>query len=817
MQKCCAGVFAAVVSTVLSIVLGSSAAAQTRVETPLVRVAGAGPLAGAAALPPGLAIVATDATSLHAVMNLHKGVPAIVKSFPLGPGRDADLRVERFDVLSPDAQVVLGTAEGDVAVRWPEVALLRGTVTGAERSRVYLGLSAHGCNGFIEADGETFILAGKPGEPTVVYSTSQLPPEMLRLGDQVCGGAIVGDAPEGEGGGEPLELPQGPTPPPCRTVRVAVDGDFEYYRDVFGSNATTAQAYIVTLMGGVSEIYRTNLSVTLQVSFSRVWTTASDPYPNGSVSSSLLSSMRTYWNSNMGGTPRNVAHLLTSSSRSGGAGGIAYLQSVCQGGNSYGISGFINGSFPNPLILRNGGNWDLVVVAHEIGHNFAAVHTHEMSNPPDLCGAGDCSLASQGTIMSYCHTCSGGIGNIALQFHLRNINEQMLPYLAGGASTCVQPGSCQAQVVNMNSRTACSGANGAAQLVLSAGTYAFLPVDTSTGGAYTAWSPWGSNTGCSGTTGCCTQGWVWRYEYNTGAAWSPVGLAGCNRSTEAAAFANQSEPEQVTLAAQAITQFRLSDAGCTDNRGGVSLKVVRCPTIQFHPANRTNCASVSSVTFAVSAAGEDLAYQWFRNGAAVVNDAHITGATSPTLVISRPTGFDAGDYRCVVSNACGAVESNIATLAQSNFGPIILEAPEPVALDAGQDATFDVRATGVGTLTYRWRRNGVNLTEGGKFTGVQTPMLRVAGATSAEAGAYDCVTTDLCGQRTTGAASLTINTGPCPADFNGDGALDPDDLGDYLNCYFAVPPCPQADWTGDGNIDPDDLGDYLNLFFGAGC
>ncbi|MGD9691007.1 MAG: hypothetical protein AB7K52_11790 [Phycisphaerales bacterium] len=56
----------------------------------------------------------------------------------------------------------------------------------------------------------------------------------------------------------------------------------------------------------------------------------------------------------------------------------------------------------------------------------------------------------------------------------------------------------------------------------------------------------------------------------------------------------------------------------------------------------------------------------------------------------------------------------------------------------------------------------------------------------------------------------------CAADFNADGNLDPDDLGDYINCYFSQPPCPMADFNADGNIDPDDLGDFINAYF-AGC
>ncbi|MGD9688129.1 MAG: hypothetical protein AB7V47_00120 [Phycisphaerales bacterium] len=56
----------------------------------------------------------------------------------------------------------------------------------------------------------------------------------------------------------------------------------------------------------------------------------------------------------------------------------------------------------------------------------------------------------------------------------------------------------------------------------------------------------------------------------------------------------------------------------------------------------------------------------------------------------------------------------------------------------------------------------------------------------------------------------------CGADFNADGSLDPDDLGDYINCYFGVPSCDGADFNADGSVDPDDLGDFINAYF-AGC
>ncbi len=55
-----------------------------------------------------------------------------------------------------------------------------------------------------------------------------------------------------------------------------------------------------------------------------------------------------------------------------------------------------------------------------------------------------------------------------------------------------------------------------------------------------------------------------------------------------------------------------------------------------------------------------------------------------------------------------------------------------------------------------------------------------------------------------------------PRDYNGDGAVNPDDLGDFISCYFASPPCENADYNRDGFADPDDLSDFISLFF-SGC
>ncbi|MGD9688440.1 MAG: hypothetical protein AB7K52_04265 [Phycisphaerales bacterium] len=67
-----------------------------------------------------------------------------------------------------------------------------------------------------------------------------------------------------------------------------------------------------------------------------------------------------------------------------------------------------------------------------------------------------------------------------------------------------------------------------------------------------------------------------------------------------------------------------------------------------------------------------------------------------------------------------------------------------------------------------------------------------------------------------GVGNIVI-TEACSIDFNGDGSVNADDLGDFINCYFALPPCDGADFNADGNVNADDLGDFINAYFSGGC
>jgi hypothetical protein len=96
------------------------------------------------------------------------------------------------------------------------------------------------------------------------------------------------------------------------------------------------------------------------------------------------------------------------------------------------------------------------------------------------------------------------------------------------------------------------------------------------------------------------------------------------------------------------------------------------PTVTVQPASATTCPS-GEATFSVTAAGSDpFTYQWqheYPIGAWFdidegmnVNMATATGIATPTLHLADLGPIAPGAYRCIVTNSCGSVTSNEATL-----------------------------------------------------------------------------------------------------------------------------------------------------------
>ena len=173
------------------------------------------------------------------------------------------------------------------------------------------------------------------------------------------------------------------------------------------------------------------------------------------------------------------------------------------------------------------------------------------------------------------------------------------------------------------------------------------------------------------------------------------------------------------------------------------------PSITTQPSNATVTAG-QTATFSVTAGGTSpLSYQWRKNR------ANISGATASTYTTSATTSADSGaQFSVLVTNAAGSVTSSAAILTV-NTPATITSQPASQTVTAGQTATFSVSASGAFSMTYQWRRNGVNIS-GATGSSYTTPV-----TTTADNGAqFSVVITSLAGSVTSGSATLTVTAVP---------------------------------------------------------
>jgi hypothetical protein len=168
------------------------------------------------------------------------------------------------------------------------------------------------------------------------------------------------------------------------------------------------------------------------------------------------------------------------------------------------------------------------------------------------------------------------------------------------------------------------------------------------------------------------------------------------------------------------------------------------PIIYTQPASQTVPVGVNVQLNVVALAAPAPAYQWKagRIGSGVFTNLSdggvISGSTTSNLTINGASAANMLDYIVVLTNNLGAVTSSPpATLTV--VPPTVT--PTPQVLFGGLTAQFNVSVAGGLNPTYHWRKNGSNLSEGGRISGSGTAHLQVGNLQAGDAASYDVVLT----------------------------------------------------------------------------
>ena len=125
----------------------------------------------------------------------------------------------------------------------------------------------------------------------------------------------------------------------------------------------------------------------------------------------------------------------------------------------------------------------------------------------------------------------------------------------------------------------------------------------------------------------------------------------------------------------------------------------------------------------------------------------------------RVTQTDA-THRDSLVMRCDAVKWERVSASSGNPPTITLH-PQPQTVAPGATTTFTVAATGEGTISYRWRKDGANLNDGGHYFGVTTTTLTVSNVDADDVGLYRCAVTNEYGTTLSNEAMLSLqSTGP---------------------------------------------------------
>jgi len=403
-----------------------------------------------------------------------------IRDWPVTPGRRATVRLRRFDVYAPDARIVViedGMSRDEPRSR---LAFFRGAVAdgleAGSRLVTWLDPETGRVGGFVAATSGTVLL--EPArrddrEVTRVLMSDTLPESGPGLAWS-CGVKEEGGdfswreemrrAREAAAAAHPSSVAALGTL--TKTAVIAFDTDAEYLDLRFDNSASAATSHIAQLVAGMSLIYERDVAsvsgdgvrILQGYTILRIGE-ASDPYTDtvGSADASKLIEFRDYWNANYPTTVvrRALAALLSGKQGSEfSASGIAAVGALCS------TSGYsVDQLFTYPVSVTT----DLGILAHEVGHNFGAYHTHSCyyGTPPiDTCVTpeGSCTPATgcpgsatfngvttNGTLMSYCH--SVGCSPRNLVFHTRSVTDNPAdPYFVDSLLQEVANAGCLASL-----------------------------------------------------------------------------------------------------------------------------------------------------------------------------------------------------------------------------------------------------------------------------------------------------------------------------------------------------------------------------------
>ena len=246
-------------------------------------------------------------------------------------------------------------------------------------------------------------------------------------------------------------------------------------------------------------------------------------------------------------------------------------------------------------------------------------------------------------------------------------------------------------------------------------------------------------------TGTPAPSFTWQRSNDSGTTWTAISGATAAAYTFTAAKVDNAAQFRAT-ATNAVSPDATSSAATLS---------VQWLAITTQPASASVTAGNPATFTVVPDANPAATLQW-QSSPDGTTWTDLAGATSASYTTDA-TSLSNSDtqYRCVLSNATGSINSNAATLTVTALvvAPAITTQPANASVTAGSPASFSVVATGTEPLHYQWKKGTTNV-------GTDSATYSIATTATGDAGSYTVTVSNSASSVTSNAATLTVNAVP---------------------------------------------------------